>query len=519
MLLHQLVERNAIDNPENIAVVLKNEKITYRELDQKAEALALAFLENGVQKSDIVGILMPSRMEYIYATLAVWKIGAAILPINYHYTDNEISFALTNADVKHLVMIDRYAKYNYLERLKNIRSMTPGLKKVYLLSDNEHSGTIDFQHLLEGEYDHLTARYKDIQAAINEEDIAFIVYTGGTTGIPKGAIVTHKARYSVDKSWGDELKVDSSDVILVDLPLFHLYVWHTIIRSFISGARIVLMEEYETKQSLDLIQKEKVTFLAQVPTMYIYQYSHPGIEQYDLSSLRIGLTGGSVFPEEIFNDVQEKLGGIRIINFYGLTEDGGAVTLNRIDENDYQSMKTVGKPIPGVELKIVDDNRNDVPLNVTGEIALRSSWIRGYYNNPEETAKAIDEDGWLYTGDSGSLDEDNYLVLKGRKKDMFISGGENIYPAEIEAVLQKHPDIMMVAVIGTPHDKMGEVGKACVVTNENSKLAGEQVIDYCKGKLASIKIPREVVFLEELPLTAVGKIKKDTLKEQLTNNS
>jgi fatty-acyl-CoA synthase len=518
MLLHQLVERNAIENPKNVAVILKEEKITYEELNRTAETLALAFIENGITNEDIVGILMPSRMEYIYATLAAWKIGAAILPINYHYTDNEISFAMTNADAKHLVMVDRYAKYNYLERLESIRSMTPGLQKVYLLNDKAHDGTVDFQQMLNGQYEHLQGQFNEFQSAITEEDIAFIVYTGGTTGIPKGAIVTHKARYSVDKSWGDELKVDSSEVILVNLPLFHLYVWHTIIRSFISGAKIVLMEEYETKESLELIQKEKITFLAQVPTMYIYQYSHPEIDQYDMSSLRIGLTGGSVFPEEIFNDVQAKLGGMRIINFYGLTEDGGAVTLNRIEETDYQAMKTVGKPIPGVELKIVDDNRQEVPLNVTGEIALRSSWIKGYYNNPEETAKAIDKDGWLYTGDSGSLDENNYLVLKGRKKDMFISGGENIYPAEIEAVLQKHPDIMMVAVIGIPHDKMGEVGMACVIVKEGSTLSAEEVIDYCKGKLASIKIPREVTFRKGLPLTAVGKIKKDTLKEELLKN-
>ena len=513
MLLHQLVERNAIEYPENVSVVLKDEKITYEELNRRAENLAFAFLEHGVQKADIVAILMPSRIEYIYATLAVWKIGAAILPLNYHNTDNEISFTLTNAGVKHLIMTDCYAKYNYLERLETIRSMAPVLQKIYLLCDKPHEGTIDFHQMLQGQYEHFRDQYNDIQLTISEEDTAFIVYTGGTTGIPKGAIVTHKARFSVDRSWGDELNVDNSEVILVDLPLFHLYVWHTIIRSFISGAKIVLMEEYETKESLELIQKEKITFLAQVPTMYIYQYSHPDIDEYDLSSLRIGLTGGSVFPEEIFNDVQEKLGGIRIINFYGLTEDGGAVTLNRITENDYQSIKTVGKPIPGVELKIVDDDMQEVPLNVAGEIAIRSSWIKGYFNNPEETAKVIDKYGWLYTGDIGSVDENQYLTLKGRKKDMFISGGENIYPSEIEAVLQDHPDIMMVAVIGIPHDKMGEVGMACVVPTQSSALSTEDIINYCKGKLASIKIPRNVTFLSELPLTAVGKVKKEALRK------
>ena len=515
MLLHNLVKKNAVDHPENVAIICKNEKITYHELNKTTDQLALAFLHHGVKVRDIVGLLMPSRMEYIYATLAAWKIGAAILPINYHYTDNEISYALTNADVNHLIMIDEYAKYNYIERLDNIREQAPCLKNVFLLSEKTHDGTIDFNTLFHRNYDPLVDTYNDIESKISEEDIAFIVYTGGTTGIPKGAIVTHKARYSVDKSWGDELGVDQSDVILVNLPLFHLYVWHTIIRAFISCAKIVLLEEYDTTASLELIQKEKITFLAQVPTMYIYQYNHEKIDQFDLSSLRTGLTGGSVFPEEIFDSVQQKLGNMRIINFYGLTEDGGAVTLNRIGDNDFQAMKTVGKPIPGVELKIVDDNRKDMGLNVTGEIAIRSSWIKGYYNNPKETAKSIDSDGWLYTGDIGSLDKENYLLLRGRKKDMYISGGENIYPPEVEALLQKHPKILMSAVIGTPHDTMGEVGKAYIVPKDNITLTAEEVINYCTDKLARIKIPREVVFRKELPLTAVGKIKKDTLRDEI----
>ena len=485
MLLHQLVEKNAIENPDNIAIVLENEKISYQTLNKRAEQIALAFIDNGVCRGDIVGILMPSRLEYIYTALASWKIGAAILPLNYHYTDNEIAFALTKTDVHHLVMVDHYSKYNYLKRLNNIKTEANALSHVYLLSDTPQEGTIDYKALLNENYDHQRNQLKEMQAAVEEDDIAFIVFTGGTTGIPKGAIVTHKARYSVDKSWGDELQVGSSEGILVNLPLFHLYVWHTIVRSFISGAKIVLLEEYDTVKTLELTQKEGITFLAQVPTMYIYQYNHPDIDQYDLSSLRIGLTGGSVFPEEIFDSVQKKLGGMRIINFYGLTEDGGAVTLNRIGDKDFHAMKTVGKPIPGVEMKIVDDDRNELPLNVTGEIALRSSWIRGYYNNPEETAKAIDEDGWLYTGDCGSLDEQNYLLLKGRIKDMFISGGENIYPAEIETVLQKHPQVMMAAVIGIPHDKMGEVGRAYIVAKEGVNIEKDSIINYCQEKLAN----------------------------------
>jgi fatty-acyl-CoA synthase len=275
------------------------------------------------------------------------------------------------------------------------------------------------------------------------------------------------------------------------------------------------MEEYDTEKSLQLIEREKITFLTQVPTMYIYQVNSPNVHKYDLTSLRIGLTGGALFPEELFDKTEQTLGGIRIINTFGLTEDGGIVVCNRLDSKQKHLKKYAGKPIDGFEMKIVDDDRKPLKANEVGEIALRASWIKGYYNMPEEMAKTFDSEGWLYTGDLGSMDEDGYVVIKGRKKEMYISGGENIFPIEIETVVQKHPKVMLAAVIGIPHPTMGEVGRLYVVPKEGEELTEDEIKAYCKTELASIKNPREIVIRSSLPLTKVGKIKKEALKEEL----
>ncbi len=515
MLLHKLVEAKASINPGKVAVVFKSERVTYAELNERATRTALGLLKHGVDRGDIVGVLMPNRIEYLYLALGLWKIGCTVQLLNFHFTDEEIIFALNNVEAKYLISVDKYSKYDYTKRLDNIVSNVPTIKNVFVLGEENIPGVIDFRSLIYEDNSDQLSKYEKISSELSPDDMAFLFYTGGTTGMPKAAIITHYARYSVDKGWGDVLGVDDSDVILVNLPMFHLFVWHTIIRSFISGATLVIMEEYDTQRSLELIEREKVTFLAQVPTMYIYEFKFPELGKYDLSSLRVGLTGGAPFPEELFDDVQEKLGKLRIINFYGLTEDGGVVTLNRLDDDEHRAKRSVGKPIPGVELRVVNEERKTLPTGEVGEVAVKAPWIKGYYNNPKETAKAMDEEGWLYTGDLGLLDEDGYLFFKGRKKDMFITGGENIYPAEIETVILKHPDVVMVAVVGVPHEKLGEVGRAYVVLKEGSKLKESDIIDFCKGKLASIKIPRQVIFRKSLPMTPVGKVKKHVLKEEV----
>jgi len=522
MLLHGLVEKVASENPHKEAVVFKDIRITYQELNEKTERFALGLIEKGVKKGDIVAILMPSIPEYIIAALGIWKAGAAVLPINFHYTISEIAYALNSAKVSTLILVDQYSKYNYINKLSELKNQVPTLKELILISSSNRTKgqpqTTLFESLF-ADYPHNNDELLRRKHSASPEDIAFIVFTGGTTGIAKGAIISHKGRYLVDKGWGDALKMSSKDVILLSLPLFHLFVWHSVIAGFMNGASIIMMEEFNVDLSLQLIEKEKVTFLIQVPTMYIYQINAPDVGKYDLSSLRIGGTGGAIFPEELFDKCESKLGGLRIINIWGLTEACGLVTLTRLDDSFEHARRSVGKRIQGFKLKIVDEERKEVPLGTDGEVAVKPSWYIGYYNMPEETEKAIDSEGWLYTGDLGSLDADGYLYLKGRTKDMIISGGENIYPMEIESVLQKHPDILMSAVIGIPHPKMGEVGKAFIVPRENRIISEDQIKEYLTENLAKIKIPREIVICESLPLTSVGKIKKDELRSMSARTS
>lgn len=516
MLLHKLVEKNAQNNPDKEAVVFQDQRISYKELNREAESMAYGLLKIGVKHGEIIGVLMPTRVEYIILALGCWKIGASLLTINFHYTNAEIAYTLNNASVSKLIMVDKYKKYNYAERIADLKSRVPTLEKVFCVGDLSNTDLLPYASLLvlSPTYE-LRKEYEERTSKVSVDDMAFLIFSGGTTGVPKGAIITHRARYSVDKAWGDVLGVGSDERFLIDLPLFHLFVWHLIIRSFISGATIVLLEEYDTEKSLQIIEKEKVTFLTQVPTMYIYQINSPNVHKYDLTSLRIGLTGGALFPEELFDKTERTLGGIRIINTYGLTEDGGLVVCNRLDSKQKHLKNYAGKPIDGFEMKVVDDARKPLKANEVGEIAIRASWIKGYYNMPEEMKKTFDSEGWLYTGDLGAMDEEGYVVIKGRKKDMYISGGENIFPIEIETVVQKHPKVMLAAVIGVPHPTMGEVGRLYVVPKEGEELTEDEIKAYCKTELASIKNPREIVIRSSLPLTKVGKIKKEALKEEL----
>ncbi|MGI5823392.1 MAG: class I adenylate-forming enzyme family protein [Dethiobacteria bacterium] len=517
MLLHKLVEKNAQDNPDKEAVVFQDQRIPYKELNRKAESLAYGLLKLGVKHGEIIGVLMPSRVEYIVLALGCWKIGAAILTINFHYTNAEIAYTLNNASVSKLVMVDQYKKYNYAARITDLKSRVSTLEKIICVGETINTDLLSYESLaVPSPTYELRKEYEERTSKVSVEDMAFLIFSGGTTGVPKGAIITHRARYSVDKAWGDVLGVNSDDRFLIDLPLFHLFVWHLIARSFISSATIVLMEEYDTEKSLQTIERERVTFLTQVPTMYIYQVNSPNVNRYDLTSLRIGLTGGALFPEELFDKTEQILGGIRIINTFGLTEDGGLAVCNRLDSSSRHLKQYAGKPIKGFEMKIVDEDRKTLKANEVGEIALRASWIKGYYLMPEEMEKTFDSEGWLYTGDLGSMDEDGYVVIKGRKKEMYISGGENIFPIEIETVVQKHPKVMLAAVIGVPHPMMGEVGKLYVVPKEGEELTEDEIRAYCKTELASIKNPREIVIRASLPQTKVGKIKKEELKKEIS---
>ena len=426
-----------------------------------------------------------------------------------------MKYIIGNSEASTLIVSEQFQKFNYAERIPNLQPELASPKRIIVIGKPASPDYLSFSDLLETAVDEKSYdSFNKKKALVDEDDDAFLVYTGGTTGLPKGVLVSHRGRYSVDKSWTDVLGIEPDDRFLLSMPLFHLLPWHIVLGAFINGASVILTEVFNAKKSLELIEKEKITFLLGVPTVYFYLCAEPDIKKYDLSSLRMGITGGAVFPKERFQEAEQKLGGFRLLNYFGLTEAAGDVTTVKLDDPREVAETTVGRAIPGFEIRIVDEDKKPLSVDEEGEIAVKASWFKGYYRNPEATKETFDSDGWLYTGDTGKLDDEGYLTYIGRIKEMFVSGGNNIYPVEIELVIQKHPKVADAIVVPIPDEILGEVGVAHIVPKPGESLSKDELIEYCKKELASIKIPKEFVFEEKLPLTDVGKVDRKVLKKE-----
>ena len=516
MLLQQLAEKNAFQFGDDLAIEFEGQEYTYNDINNIADNLAAGLLEVGVKRGDCVAMLIGNRPETVLCAFACWKIGAAILPMNFYYTDSELNYILQNSNATAFIVGDKYLKYEYLKRVPQITEGCASLQYVLTPGESETEGIVNIKKFMKAK---VAPEAQKLVAAESqkggEEDIAFIIYTGGTTGRPKGVLVSHKARYEVDRAWVGMLNLQASDKYLLPIPLFHLLPWHFVIASFITGSSVTLCQSFDAVQILETIERDKITILPGVPTMFLALMETQEQHNKDLSSLRIGITGGAVFPESKFARVEKALGDFRLLNYYGLTEAGGDITTVRVDDPLEFARKTIGRPVPGFDIKIVGEDGLTRKFGEEGEIAVRADWYKGYYNNPEETQKTFKEDNWLFTGDLGELNREGYVIYKGRRKDMYISGGNNIYPAEIEVALAENQKIANVVVLPIPHDKMGEVGRAYIVPRQNETLQVDEVLAFCKERLASIKIPKEILIRDELPLTPVGKINKKPLQQEI----
>jgi fatty-acyl-CoA synthase len=344
-----------------------------------------------------------------------------------------------------------------------------------------------------------------------------MLYTSGTTGMPKGVQLTH-ALLSNAFYVGEELRFTPEDRLLLYLPFNHCFaIINGVCGSITHGSTIVIMDPFDAEESLKTIEKQQVTALFGVPTMYLAQIQQRHFDQYDVSSLRIGMIGGAGAPPAMIQEIMDRM-GISLISTYGMTETSCAVTQSRYGDSAEVISETVGIALPHVEIKIINPKTHQMlPPHIEGEICMRGySLTKGYYKNEEETNKLIDENGWIHSGDLGTIDESGYYRITGRIKDLIIRGGENIAPAEIEDFIYQHPDVSQVQVVGAPDKKFGEAVAAFIIPKEGSRLTEEDVISFCKGRIASFKIPGIVKFVSEFPTTSSGKIKKFELKKQVS---
>ncbi|MDG5788847.1 long-chain-fatty-acid--CoA ligase [Evansella sp. AB-P1] len=497
--------------PDNEVVYDGYSRKTYRELYEEVQQLASALTQKGIQKGDRVMVCIPNWNEFVTIYFSLATIGAILVPCNTRYRAEELRHIVENSQAKAAFLTGDFGHIELLEPYVN------GERNQHTLS---HLFTVRCERDPHDSYEKLlklgTNKQVPKMKLDPKVDVFTILYTSGTTGQPKGAMLTHKNVVHTAKLSAEWMKCTTDDVFLVPVPVFHVFGMIPGILSVISvGAKIVFMEKYNAKEALTLMEKEGVTVHHGVPTMFILELNHPEFKNYDLSTLRTGIVAAAPCPVEIVKKIRSSM-GCNILVSYGLTETSAGVTFTSFEDDDKHRSETVGKALPGAEVKVVDLNRKEVQRGEVGELAVRGFGVmKGYFRMPEKTSEAIDKEGWFYTGDLATIDERAYIRIVGRKKEMIIRGGYNIYPREIEEVFYKHPSVLEVAIVGLPDTVLGEVTCAAIKLKPNEVEDEDTLRDFIKNKVADYKVPDRFVFLEELPMTASGKIKKVALEEEL----
>ena len=505
------------------ALCFRDRRLTFAEVAAGVDRIARGLIGLGVQSGDKVALWMLNRPEWIEIAFAVIKIGAVLVPINTRLRTEDVAYILDQSDSSTLILAERSGPVDYLGMVRELQpvdaapgaSRLPKLARVVLLGDERRSATVPWAELLEraaGVEDKMLAQRA---GAVDPEGLAFLMYTSGTTGFPKGVMHSHRMiRNVTDRAF--RLAITEQDVIMMYLPLFPLFAFSEgMLTAMVTGARQVLTETFDAAESLELIARERATVLHGFDTLYKELCEAHERQPRDVSSVRTGILAAGMSSSTAIARRARKLFG-PLVSGYGMSEFGVGVSIGALDSTEEQSCEASGAPAPGYEIRVVDpDTMRDQPAGTPGEILVRGyTLMHGYYNKPDATAAAIDADGWMHTGDMGVLRSDGHLRFMGRYKDMLKIGGENVDPMEVEAYLMSHPAINLAAVVSHPDARLSEVGVAFVLREPGHALTEEEVLAHCRGRIASFKIPRHVVFVDDFPMTSSGKIQKVKLREE-----
>ncbi len=515
--LSDYVKKWAEEMPDHKAFIYRDKPVTYRELSDNSRQLARYLLKIGVKKGDRLGYVMTGRPEFFYFYMAASMVGAIIVGMNTRYTVPEMVYILQNSEASHVLSLYELGEVKYQDRLARALQQAPAIDKVWVVGGPpELPNALSFEDVMKGDYSEYDVALKEREVRVGPDDGLIIVYTSGTTGQPKGALMTHRNVVSMALVLLDEFGAPTGltpeDILPCGVPVNHVSgatEWGA--SPIVGGCTQVLLEVFNPEETVATLAKYRATIMAGVPTMWAMMFNLPNFKEYDLSSVRFCMVGGAMAPKEILARMLEI--APYCSNPLGLTETSGLITYTDVGASLENLNLTVGKCAPEFEMKLVDKDRNPVPNGTPGEIAYRGpTVVREYFRLPEATAASIDQDGWLYSGDVGVIDENGDLRLVGRTKEMYITGGFNVYPAEIEEQISRYPGVLMVAVIAIPHKIMGEVGRAYIVPKPGVVLDGNGIQEYLKDYLADYKIPRQYVFRDSLPMTTLGKIEKKTIR-------
>ncbi|RLL46854.1 long-chain-fatty-acid--CoA ligase [Oceanobacillus piezotolerans] len=507
LAIGEILRRSAYRSPKRRAFSDQNRSLVYRDLEERALQIAAWLQQNGIENDDNISFLFKNRVEFVECFFGICLSGATGVPINFRLSAEEIKYILSNSESKIL-----FTEPEYIDAINSVIDEVPTLRKIVIVENKK-----SLQQEITSYQEIFSEELKYIPQEISNDDPCMIVYTSGTTGKPKGAILSHQNLYINAQTVILESKMDYYYNQLIVTPLFHVAGVSTIIISSLLEGSTHIKNFFDPVDFLKTVDKEKInaTFLA--PSMWNLILQVDQINQYDVKSMKWCMSGGAPCPLEVKKKIIERFENGMLFDAFGQTEMSPTTTALKSNDS-LRKTDSVGKPIMGVEVRVVDENMNDVPIGEVGEIIYRGPTVfLGYYKNPEATSEAF-YGGWFHSGDLVRMDEEGFIYIVDRKKDMIISGGENIYPVEVEEALYKHPAILEAAVIGVPDKEWGETVKAYVVLKECQIVSKDEIVEHCKKYLASYKKPKFVEFIDELPRNPSGKILKRILRENVKQN-
>lgn len=499
--------------PERNCIVFENKRWTYAQLNDRVDRLCNALADRGVVKGDRIGILSVNCNEYIELYFASAKLGAIFVPLNFRAKPDELSYLINHADISVLFTGKRY--------LDMVDRMLPDIANVGLHVAIGGENGLCYEELM------ATGSAESYFSDIDTGDVTVLMYTSGTTGRPKGVPLRHSGFASYILENVEPANPDQEERNLLTVPLYHVAGVQAMLAGVYGGRTLILLPQFEVKTWLETVQREQATRAMLVPTMLKRVIEDPDFNRYDLSSLKVITYGAAAMPFDVITRAIDLMPGVRFINAFGQTETASTITVlgpedHRIEGTEAERQKklnrlksSIGKPLPDVEVKIVDLDGKALGSGEAGEILVRGARIMsGYWEDPKASSGKVTKEGWLHTGDLGYMDEDGYLYLKGRADDMLIRGGENVSPREVEAVLMTHPKVHEAAVIGVSDPEWGQEIRAVVILKKGESATPEEIIDYCRPRMAGYKRPRSLIFVEEFPRNAMGKLLRKQISEQ-----
>ncbi|HLI60420.1 MAG TPA: AMP-binding protein [Solirubrobacteraceae bacterium] len=508
------LDRTVARWPDRDALVscAEDVRLSWRELGQAVDEVARALLAAGLRTGDRLGIWSPNRHEWTLVQFATARIGVILVNINPAYRTSELEYALRQSGCRMLIAADSFKSSDYRAMVDEVRPGLDALERVVFLGGGEWSEFVAGGETID------PAQIARIGAELQPSDPINIQYTSGTTGFPKGATLTHRNILNNGYFVGEYCRFTERDRLCIPVPFYHCFgmVMGNLGCSSHGTTMVIPAPGFDPAATLAACSRERCTALYGVPTMFIAMLDDPGFAEHDLSSLRTGIMAGSPCPAEVMRRVMELMHMGEVTIAYGMTETSPVSTQTSPEDPVEKRVATVGRVHPWVEIKVIDPDSGDTVQRgeAAGELCTRGySVMKGYWEDPERTAEAIDAEGWMHTGDLATMDEDGYVAIVGRSKDLVIRGGENVYPREVEEFLYGHPEIADVQVIGVPDERYGEELMACVIRREGAELDEEGVREFCRGRIAHFKVPRYVRFVDSFPMTVTGKVQKFKLRE------